>query len=125
MEAFHGVTLPFGGVKGAAISLLMDILSGVLTGAAFAGEVRSLYNDVTMPQNVGHLILCMRPDLFLPSVEDFKSRMDHLVATLKAQPRADGIEEILIPGEVESRAEMENTRVGIPLQPDVVDALQA
>eukprot|EP00913_Durusdinium_trenchii_P019691 g18511.t2 len=46
MEAFHGVTLPFGGAKGAAIALLMDLLSGLFTGAAFGGRVRSLYNDV-------------------------------------------------------------------------------
>ena len=45
MEAFHGVTLPFGGAKGAAIALLMDLLSGLYTGAAFGGKVRSLYND--------------------------------------------------------------------------------
>ena len=45
MEAFHGVTLPFGAAKGAAIALLMDLLSGLFTGAAFGGRVRSLYND--------------------------------------------------------------------------------
>mmetsp|Transcript_112186 Transcript_112186/g.341377 ORF Transcript_112186/g.341377 Transcript_112186/m.341377 type:complete len:177 (+) Transcript_112186:3-533(+) len=125
MEAFHGVTLPFGGAKGAAISLLMDVLSGLFTGAAFAGGVRSLYNDVAGHQDVGHFILCMRPDLFLPSVEAFKERMDHLVATLKAQPRAEGVEEILMPGEPESRAEAERAKSGVPLQPDVVDSLKA
>ena len=45
----------------------MDVLSGVLTGAGFAGQVRSLYNDFTAPQDVGHFVLCVRPDLFLPS----------------------------------------------------------
>ena len=40
-EAFHGVTLPFGGAKGAAISLLMDLLSGLFTGAACWQRVSS------------------------------------------------------------------------------------
>lgn len=124
MEAFHGVTLPFGGAKGAAIALLMDILSGALTGAAFGGKVRSLYNDVAAPQDVGHFILCIRPDLFLPSLDDFKLRMDQLVAILKAQPLADGFDEVLMPGEPESRAEAERTRSGVPLQPDVVESLR-
>mmetsp|Transcript_65602 Transcript_65602/g.207305 ORF Transcript_65602/g.207305 Transcript_65602/m.207305 type:complete len:177 (-) Transcript_65602:69-599(-) len=125
MEAFHGVTLPFGGAKGAAISLLMDVLSGALTGAGFAGGVRSLYNDVAGHQDVGHFILCMRPDLFLPSVDEFKARMDHLVDTLKAQPRAEGVEEVMMPGEPESLAEAERSKSGVPLQPDVVESLQA
>eukprot|EP00928_Gymnodinium_smaydae_P065285 TRINITY_DN48451_c0_g1_i1.p1 TRINITY_DN48451_c0_g1~~TRINITY_DN48451_c0_g1_i1.p1 ORF type:complete len:257 (-),score=64.50 TRINITY_DN48451_c0_g1_i1:55-720(-) len=123
MEAFHGVTLPFGGAKGAALSLLMDVLAGALTGANFAGEVRSLYGDMDNPQDVGHFILCISPDVFLTSVDAFKARMDHLVAVLKAQPCAAGVEEVLMPGEPESRAEAERTRIGVPLQPDVVTSL--
>eukprot|EP00933_Yihiella_yeosuensis_P074831 TRINITY_DN83900_c0_g1_i1.p1 TRINITY_DN83900_c0_g1~~TRINITY_DN83900_c0_g1_i1.p1 ORF type:complete len:117 (+),score=25.68 TRINITY_DN83900_c0_g1_i1:166-516(+) len=103
----------------------MDILSGLLTGAAFGGKVRSLYNDMTAPQNVGHFILCVRPDSFLPTLHDFKSRMDELVAILKAQPCAEGHCEVLIPGEPESRAEAERLKTGIPLQEDVVEKLQA
>merc|ERR1711971_42760 len=76
-------------------------------------------------QDVGHFILCLRPDLFLSSLNEFKSRMDHLVTVLKAQPPADGVDEILVPGEPESRAEVERTRDGIPLQQDVVDSLRA
>ncbi len=42
-KAFEGVCLPMGGPKGAALSMMMDVLAGVLfTGSAFGGEVRSL-----------------------------------------------------------------------------------
>lgn len=68
---------------------------------------------------------CGWPDLFLPSVEDFKARMDHLVETLKAQPRAEGVEEVMIPGEPESKAEEERSGSGVPLQADVVESLKA
>eukprot|EP00931_Biecheleriopsis_adriatica_P121065 TRINITY_DN96145_c0_g1_i1.p1 TRINITY_DN96145_c0_g1~~TRINITY_DN96145_c0_g1_i1.p1 ORF type:complete len:397 (-),score=66.40 TRINITY_DN96145_c0_g1_i1:44-1192(-) len=125
MEAFHGVTLPFGGAKGAAISLLMDILSGVLTGAGFGGKVRSLYNDTDGAQDVGHFILCIRPDVCLPSIDDFKGRMDELVRTLKSQPCAEGFDEVLVPGEPESRAEVKRLAEGVPLQADVVESLRA
>lgn len=124
MEAFHGVSLPFGGAKGACMALLMDALSGVLTGAAYAGGVRSLYNDTDGSQNVGHFILCARPDLFLP-MDEFKSRMDDFVQICKAQPLAEGFSSILMPGEPESLAEAERLRVGVPLQADVVESLQA
>jgi LDH2 family malate/lactate/ureidoglycolate dehydrogenase len=46
--------LPFGGHKGAALSMLMDILSGDFTGAAFAGDVTNPHLDFSAPQNVGH-----------------------------------------------------------------------
>jgi len=123
MEAFHGVTLPFGGVKGATISLMMEIFAGVLTGAAFGGRVSSLYNDFTTKQNVGHLIIAIRPDLFMP-IEEYKNRMDDLIRLIKAQPRAGGFEEILIAGEPEDIQERKRTIEGIPIQLDVLQALK-
>ncbi|HVL70682.1 MAG TPA: Ldh family oxidoreductase, partial [Beijerinckiaceae bacterium] len=119
-----GTMLPFGGVKGAALSLLMDIFGGVLSGAAFAGAVGNPHKDFDRPQDVGHLFLAFRPDLFV-SREDFLARMDHLVRTLKAQPRADGFGEILMPGERESRTRAERERTAIPLPPSVAEALDA
>ncbi len=53
-KAFEGVCLPMGGPKGAALSMMMDVLAGVFTGSAFGGEVRSLYFDFEAPQDVGH-----------------------------------------------------------------------
>ena len=35
--AFEGVVLPFAGAKGAGLSMLMEVLCGVLTGAGFGG----------------------------------------------------------------------------------------
>lgn len=124
MEAFHGVTLPFGGAKGASLALVMDIFSGLFTGAAFGGRVRSLYNDAQAAQDVGHFILCMRPNLFLPSTQTFKDRMDELVSILKRQPCAEGFDEILMPGEPESREEERRKVDGVPLQEDVVASLE-
>lgn len=118
-----GTMLPFGGVKGAALSLLMDIFGGVLSGAGFAGEVANPHKDMAREQNVGHLFLVFRPDLFIP-LEDFHARMDHLVRTLKDQPRADGFDEILMPGERESREQARREEEGIPLPREVVAALQ-
>lgn len=119
-----GSMLPFGGVKGAALSMLMDILGGVLSGAAFGGEVGNPHQTFDRPQNVGHLFLCLRTDLFMPE-EMFLARMDELVVRMKAQPRAAGVDEILVPGEREARRERERRRTGIPLAADVRAALDA
>ena len=122
-KAFEGVCLPFGGVKGAALSMLMDLMCGVLTGANYAGAVKSLYFDHSEPQNVGHVCIAIRPDLFMPK-QEFEQRMDNFVDTLKAQPRAVGVEEILMPGEPEERVEAERRRTGIPVTQDVIRLLR-
>jgi L-2-hydroxycarboxylate dehydrogenase (NAD+) len=122
--AFDGVCLPFGGVKGAALSMLMDILGGVLTGAAFGGDVKSLYHDFSGPQNVGHLFLAMRADLFMPA-EAFAARMDTLVERVKACPKAAGFDEILMPGEPETRKRKFHLANGIPMTPDIPAAIGA
>lgn len=123
-QAFEGVCLPFGGLKGAALSMLMDLLAGVFTGANFGGEVKSLYFDHAAPQNVGHLFIVMRPDLFMPQ-QAFEERMDLFVDRAKACPRAAGVDEILMPGEPEERAAAERRRTGIPISADVERELRA
>ena len=119
-----GVVLPFGGVKGAGLSMLMEIFGGLFSGAAFAGEVANLFQDFSKPQNVGHFFLAIRPDLFM-SMDAFEDRMDTLVERAKACPRAEGFDEILMPGEPESRMYERRSKTGIPVSPDVVSALEA
>jgi LDH2 family malate/lactate/ureidoglycolate dehydrogenase len=122
-KAFEGVCLPFGGVKGSALSMLMDLMCGVLTGANYAGAVKSLYFDHSEPQNVGHVCIAIRPDLFMPR-EQFEHRMDTFVDTVKKLPRAADVEEILIPGEPEERVADQRSRTGIPITDDIVKLLR-
>jgi len=123
-EAFEGVCLPFGGVKGSVLATLMDLMSGVLTGANFGGAVKSLYFDHSEPQNVGHLFFAIKPDLFM-SLEAFGDRMDVFSERAKALPRAAGMDEILMPGEPEQRKEDERSQTGIPLTDNIVADLAA
>jgi LDH2 family malate/lactate/ureidoglycolate dehydrogenase len=112
-RAMTGVLLPIGGPKGAALSMMMDIFGGLFTGARFAGDVGNQYKDYERPQGVGHLFLAIKPDLFL-SRDEIAARMDHLVATVRASPTAEGVDEILMPGEPEARTEAARRREGIP-----------
>ncbi|AUX76260.1 MULTISPECIES: Ldh family oxidoreductase [Sinorhizobium] len=118
-KAFEGVCLPFGGVKGSVLATLMDLMSGVLTGANFGGDVKSLYFDHSEPQNVGHLFFAIKPDLFM-SIENFAARMDEFYERIKALPKAAGVEEIMMPGEPEQRREEERLRTGIPITENVI-----
>jgi LDH2 family malate/lactate/ureidoglycolate dehydrogenase len=123
-KAFEGVCLPFGGIKGSVLGTLMDLMSGLLTGANFGGEVKSLYFDHSEPQNVGHLFFALKPDLFL-SLTDFGARMDEFYTRIKDLPRAAGVEEILLPGEPEARREVQRRREGIPVTANVIADLVA
>lgn len=122
--AFEGVVLPMGGVKGAGLSMLMEVLSGVFTGAAFGGEVRNPFTGLAGPQGTGHFFLALKADLFMAR-EDFENRMQTLRARVKDQPRAEGFQEILMPGEPEARNDEKRRLEGIPLTPDVLASLQS
>jgi L-2-hydroxycarboxylate dehydrogenase (NAD+) len=125
MQVFGGGSvLPFGGAKGSGLAIWMEIMGGVLTGAAFAGEMRSLYEDFSGPQRIGHVFVAMRPDLFMPMAE-FKQRMDTMIERLKASETADGFDEVLMPGEPEARRAAERRRTGLPLTSRVLASLQA
>jgi LDH2 family malate/lactate/ureidoglycolate dehydrogenase len=119
--ALAGAVLPFGGPKGSAISFIIDILSGVMTGAAFALHLNTLENLGAI-QNLGQVFVALRTDLFMPAAE-FASRMDEALAMLKSAAPAHGVERVLAPGEVEFDTEARCRAEGIPLAEEVVRQL--
>lgn len=121
--ALKGVMLPFSGVKGSAIAMLIDILGGVMSGSAFGGEIRDMTQDYTAPQDVGHFFLAFKIDALMPLAE-FNARMEEQIARLKALQPAAGFEEVLYPGEPEARKEKLRLRDGIPLTAQVADAVR-
>lgn len=122
--AFEGAMLPFGEHKGAALSWMMDVFAGVLTGAAFGGDTGNPFTNHSRPQGTGHSFIALRADLFGP-MQDFAERMAEMDRRAKALPKAAGVERIMAPGEPEARKEAANRRDGVPLPPDVLAGLEA
>jgi LDH2 family malate/lactate/ureidoglycolate dehydrogenase len=122
--ALGGVVLPIGTYKGSGISMMMDIFGGVISGAAFAGQVGDQYKAFDRPQDVGHFFLAMKPNLFVTE-EEYRARMDTLVERVRAVPKAHGFDEILIPGEPEARLEAQHRKTGIPYSPHDLAPLHA
>lgn len=120
--ALAGSVLPVGGPKGYAISMFIDILCGVLTGAGFGKYVNNMYENWEQPQNVGHLFIAVDINRFIP-LELFKQRMDQYIREIKQEPKAPGVNEILIPGELEHRRTREQMEHGIELPLKVVEEL--
>ena len=121
--ALEGVMLPMGGPKGSALSIMMDVFSGVLSGSAFAGGVTNPY-DPSRAADVGHFIVAIKPDLFM-HLKDFKQRMDYLYQKVVGSDRAAGIERIYYPGEIEIDREEERRKSGIPFTSGEVSTLNA
>ncbi len=80
-----GVVLPIGEHKGSGLSMFMDIFGGVISGAAFGGEVGDQYKAFDRPQDVGHFFLAMKPNLFV-SEDEYRARIDALIERMRAVP---------------------------------------
>ncbi|UNI13927.1 hypothetical protein JDV02_000618 [Purpureocillium takamizusanense] len=119
--ALGGVMLPMGGPKGSALSIMMDVFSGVLSGSAFAGHVTNPY-DPSRPADVGHFLVVIKPDLFM-DLDEFRERMQYLYDRVVGSDKAAGVERIYFPGEIEQLTQLEREKTGIPLVQAEVDAL--
>jgi len=117
-RALVGAVLPFGGAKGSAISLIIDILSGVLSGAAYGKHLNTL-EDLNNEQNLGHFFLAIDVEKFMP-YEEFCQRSDDLLNQLKAVPPAQGFSQVLAPGDPERQIMALRVKEGIALTEDVV-----
>ena len=86
--AIDGSLLPLGGDKGFALALLVEVLSGVLAGAAVGPEVAGTFTPSDRESNVGHCFLALDAEAIAPG---FAARMERLAVDLRrAGGRAPG-----------------------------------
>ena len=122
-EALQGILLPVGGYKGYGITLMMDLLSGVLADSAFGPRVKGT-DTVVGFSGVGHAFMAVNIAVF-DEVAAFKARMDAYIDEIKGVRKAKGVAEIYLPGEPEFITEEQRRREGITLPPKVVEELLA
>jgi LDH2 family malate/lactate/ureidoglycolate dehydrogenase len=121
-----GALLPLGGpaltrgYKGYGLSLLVDLLSGVLSGAAFGKQVGRPSKEGQA--DVGHFFAAVKIENFRP-VDYFKTDMDEYIRTIKDSPKLPGQERIYIHGEKEEELSKKYLRDGLPLLEEIVEGL--
>ena len=121
-EAIDGIILPMAGHKGYAIAVIVDLLSGVLTGSGFLSAVHSPYKTAEK-SNCGHFMIAIDIGVLQPLAE-FNARMEDFIAELKSVPLAQGFDEIFYPGEIEARNDARNRRDGLQLAADTMEDLR-
>ena len=122
--AHKGLIQPTGGHKGYGLSLIVDILTGVLSGSAFSTHLKSLYKDLQRPSGCAHLFAALRIDRFMPTSE-FVSRVDEIIDLMWKCPPAPSVERIYVPGEIEQEIHHERLAQGIPINPILKEELAA
>lgn len=123
-----GSTRDAGGHKGFCLGAMVDILTGVLSGAGWGPFAPPFVLTQPLPPRsvgpgLGHYFGAVRLDGFLDPAE-FRRRMDDWVRTMRATRPAPGSPGVVIPGEPEWRAAAERAVTGVPLDPAVVADLR-
>ncbi|MBN1248190.1 MAG: Ldh family oxidoreductase [Anaerolineae bacterium] len=114
--------LPFGGYKGSDLAMMMECMTGLLVGnPAIAPK---LTGDPAYARSQNSFVAAMNIATFT-DLDGYKAHIDDLIDAIKGLPKAEGIEEILVPGEPEARVREERLRDGIPLPEGTVRNLCA
>jgi len=114
-----GALLPAAGAKGYGLSLMVEILAGVLTGAGVSKGVASMYKDVAQPGDNGHFMIVLDISRFMV-LDLFFERLEYLTELVKASNQ-DG--EVLLPGEIRWKNYKSNLSAGIKLGKNTRDVV--
>lgn len=108
---------PVGGPKGFGLGIVVDVLCGVLTGAGTSPTIGALYGEYDQSMDLGHFVAAIDVDRFrdLPA---FRAAVGEYVDLLKDQRTREGIDEIRMPGELETLTMARQRQEGVAINED-------
>jgi LDH2 family malate/lactate/ureidoglycolate dehydrogenase len=119
-----GALTPMAGHKGYGLALLIESLSGLLTGASFTRQIlRWMVDDADLPTGHGAAFIALDVQAFMP-LEKFFQRADALIDEIHKAPRAPGADRIYLPGEIEWENRDRALAEGIRFPDDVLASLR-
>lgn len=111
--------------KGYGLALILEILTGVLTGAGFGQDhAPERLDRPGARHNLGHLFGVLDPALSIP-LEAFGTHVDRLRTEIHSSQPAPGVERLLLPGELEHERHAARLAQGIPVHTDTPEVLDA
>ena len=115
---------PLGGPKGYGLGIVVDVFSGLLSGAGPSPSVGPLYDEYDKPMRLGHFLAAVDVETFR-DVASFKRDVGDYVDELKAVEPRDGFDEVMVPGEIEAKRLREQRETGVELRPGTVESLRS
>jgi len=113
----------FGGPKGYGLSVIVDVFSGLLAGAAFGPHIGKMYDDLDKKRKLGHYFCVINPSFFT-DIDLFLEQMDRMMEELQQVPPAPGVDRVYVPGEIEQLHEARNLEQGITIASSVYEFLR-
>ena len=120
-EGIQGFILPMAGFKGYGIAMMIDMMSGFISGAGYLNTVGKFYSNDGNCMNVGHMIVVFNPLLLYEG--DYFADADKYIERLRSSKVIEG-KNIIIPGEDRKARKKEAIINGICLTADVVEKLE-
>ena len=121
-KALAGVQLPIAEFRGSGLAWMVDILSGVFTGGNHGGKVKDPFDDFTGPQNIGHLFIVMKPNLF---VGNYSKRIKENIKRIKKLPKIKTVREIMYPGQNKYARYKKNLKKSIKITKKILIEINA
>jgi LDH2 family malate/lactate/ureidoglycolate dehydrogenase len=119
--ALDGCLLPMGGPKGSAIALMVDIVSGILSGSRYARDLKSFHTPEGST-GVGAALTVINIANFMP-LPTFEELITGYIAAMKGLKKAQGFNEIYLPGEIEQNKEKQCRKNGVELDDNAAAAI--
>ncbi|KSU80313.1 ureidoglycolate dehydrogenase (NAD+) [Fictibacillus enclensis] len=114
----------FGGPKGYGLSVIVDVFSGLLAGAAFGPHISRMYENLDQKRKLGHYFCAINPSFFTDR-DAFLEQMDAMMEELQQVPPAPGFDRVYVPGEIEQLHEERNLKNGITIAEPVYEFLKS
>lgn len=121
-KSSEGSLLPIGGYKGYGLAVMIGLLAGALNNAAVGKGTIDFNAHHDLITNTGQTIIAVDPSAF-GDKDAFIARVVALVEDLKNSSTLPGVKEIRVPGEGAAKVMAERVRTGIPVAPELLEAL--
>jgi ureidoglycolate dehydrogenase (NAD+) len=116
------ILVPFGGAKGSGLAMMFETLTSLM--AANPLLEPALFGEPGAGRHRQNSVVAAIDIATFTGVDGYRDHVDRLIDGLKRLPRADGVGEILVPGEPEDRCAEERGRLGVPLPSGTVQNLR-
>ena len=97
-----GVLLPFGGHKGYGLAVMVECMAGIMSNAALTKDINSWNEIPGHCGNTGHQIIALDISQMM-DIEEYCDSVEKMIHQFKNAKKAEGIEEVFYPGELEQR----------------------